>query len=1128
LTCAERDFDLRRVATILIASILGMSIGVGEPKPAVGDPAVSVVTDPQALVNPMIGTKGDGYTSPGPTWPFGMVQWAPDSSPRQPGGGYNYDATAISGFGLNRMSGAGCFDFGDAPFLPVTGTPPADKNAATVGFSHANESAGTGYYSVTLANGVRTELTAAKRAALGRFTFPVGQPASLLVKVAAGSVVFDATVNASGTTEVTGSVTGGAFCLRGNRYKMYFAARFDRPFTGAAKWAPPSGVTGDGGIALAFPAGSVVHAQVGISFVSIANARGNRDTLTGFDLTATMLAARATWNTLLSRIGIGGGTSDAQKTFYTALYHALQHPSVFSDANRQYRGFDGVVRTLPAAQGDQYANLSGWDVYRSQIPLASIVAPNVMSDLVTSMLNDYDQSGRLPKWSVANDESYMMVGDPALPTIAAAYAFGTRGFDAAHALQAMTAQASGSGSTRPGTVYLENLGYLPEDSGYGCCEHTGTTSTSLEYHIADYALAAFAGAVGNTATHARFADRAQGWQYLVHPTSGFIQPRRHDGQWRPDFNPVDISFGDWAEGNSWKYTLAVPFNVRGLIDAKGGNPAMTSYLDTHLAELDDILGPHALLGNEPSLGAPWLYNWTAAPYKTQATVRRIQAQLYRNAPDGLPGNDDLGTLSAWYVFSALGIYPAIPGTADLVLGSPVFPTAVVRLPNGGTLTLDAPAAGASTPYVQSMTVDGSAWTKAYLPPSMLANGGTVHFELAATANQSWASTPDAAPPSYGTNAAAVADNRGTSADTAVNQGNYDQMLSSYSVQALAAAGIVPGSKVSVEGIGYAWPNVRSGNPDNVVAAGQRLTVAGSTGATRLGLLGSAEGSFDGAGGTLTVHYADGSSAQSAVGFSDWTLAAGLAQLRPDNVVAAQMPYRNNVWAGGRETVPTYLLATSVPIDPARTVVGVTLPTAAAAGRMHVFTLGFGGHRTNAGTSEDAYLGGGDFDGLGASYSRQALAATGLAPGAAFTHLGVGYLWPATQAGVRDNIVAAGQTLAVAPAPAATKVGLLGAADKGAASGPATINYTDGTRDQVTLGFTDWTRQGGQSAIGYGNTVAAQMPYRNFTVWGGGQEPITTYVFAATFTLQPGKTIGSITLPVTLSGGRLHVFAVGTG
>ncbi|WP_410787454.1 GH92 family glycosyl hydrolase [Kribbella sp. C-35] len=1132
----------KRLWLRLLVAVVVVLAGVGSTSEAVAGEstagqATTLVTDPAALVNPMIGTKqtvgqegNAGNTFPGPAMPFGMVQWGPDTSPRWPGGDYDYGATALAGFGMTRMSGAGCGAYGDLPFLPVTGTVPADKNNATVGFTHAQETARTGYYGLTLANNVRVELTTGLRSGLGRFTFPAATAATLLIKAAGGAAASEAGISAVSTTEVTGWTGAGAFCARGNHYRLYYAVKFDKAFTASSKWTGQwPWVTGDGGIALTFPAGTVVKAKVGISFVSVANAQANRDSLSSWDLAVVEQAARTAWNGLLTGVQIGGGTLDAQKTFYTALYHSLLHPNVFSDSNGQYIGFDKTVRTVPAGQSAVYANFSGWDTYRSQLQLSALVAPAQTSDMVRSLLLAYDQSGRLPKWPVANGETFMMVGDPALPLIASAYAFGARNFDTAKALTAMVDQATGRSDIRPGTGYLDTHGYLPTDGAYDCCEHTGTVSTSLEYGVADFALSAFAAARGDRAVQAKFLDRAQGWQYLLNPQSGFIQPRRSSGVWKENFDPTDFSFDDWAEGNSWKYTPMVPFNAAGLISAKGGAAAMSQYLDTHFQKLNEIAGPYAWMGNEPSFGTPWLYNYTGQPYKTQQVVRRIQTELFGNKPDGLAGNDDLGSLSSWYVWSALGLYPAVPGTADLVLGSPVFPEAAIRLQGGKTLTISAPAAAAGSPYVQSMSVNGADWNKSFLPPGMLSTGGAVTVALGSTPNTGWASTPDAAPPSYSSDAVALANSNGTSNDAAPGEANYDQFGSGYSVQALQATGVVAGSKLVAEGIDYVWPNVRSGRPDNVLAAGQTVTVSGPPGANRIGFLGSSEGSLDGAAGAATITYADGTSQQVDVGFSDWTLAGGAVAKRSDNVVAADMPYRNNYWAGGPEQVRTYLYSTSFAVDPAKTVISVTLPATPATGRLHIFDIGFSGHRANAGVSDDTKLGTADFDNGAAGYSRQALAAAGLTAGRQIVHNGVQYVWPATAAGDRDNYVAQGQSIPLAPVAGATKLGLMGAAEgwPTGVSGSGTVVYTDGTRQAVTIGFTDWTRGGGGQPIGHGNTVVAQMPYRHWAPVG--TEQITTYVYATTLPLTPGKTPQAIELPPPSGGfGRIHVFAAGTG
>lgn len=1095
----------------------------------------ALVTDPAGLVNPMVGTMhtpgqvgNSGNTFPGPSAPFGQVQWGPDTSPRFPGGGYDYTSTALHGFGMTRMSGAGCGAYGDLPFLPITGAVPANKDDATVGFKHTNETARVGYYGLLMNNNVRVELTTGLRTGLGRFTFPAGVAATMLVKAAGGAAASEADINAVSTTEVTGWTGAGAFCTRGNHYKLFYAVKFDKAFTTSAVWPGKwPWVTGEGGMALTFPAGTVVKAKVGISFVSVANAQANRDTMATWDLPTAEAATKTLWNNLLTGIQIGGGTLDQQKTFYTALYHSLLHPNVFSDSNGQYIGFDKVVRTVPAGQSYFYANFSGWDTYRTQIQLTAMVAPSQTSDMIRSLLLDYDHTGRLPKWPVANGETFMMVGDPAIPIIASAYAFGARNFDATKALNAMIDQATGRSDARPGNGYLDTHGYLPTDGGYDCCHHYGTVSTSLEYNIADFALSAFAGARGNTAAQAKFLDRAQGWQYLLNPQSGFMQPRRSTGAWKENFDPTIFDEGDWAEGNAWKYTPMVPFNAQGLIAAKGGPAAMNQYLDTHFVTLNQIPGSSAWMGNEPSFGTPWLYAYTGAPYKTQQVVRRVQNELFGNRIDGLAGNDDLGSLSSWYVWSALGFYPAVPGTADLVLGSPLFPEAVIRLQGGKSLRINAPAATTSTPYVQSMTVSGAVWDKAFLTPGLLTDGGVVDVVLGAQPNTAWAA--DGKPPSYGADAMAVAQNAGTSHDATPGEANYDNIGSGYSVEALAAKGYVPGSKVVAGGIGYTWANVDAGQPDNTIAAGQTLRVASPPGANRLGFLGSSEGNADGVSGQAVIKYSDGTSQAVELGFSDWTLAGGTVAMRADNQVAADMTYRNNYWAGGPEQVRAYLYSASFAIDPAKSVVGVQLPAAAATGRLHVFDVGFAGHRDNAGISDDTKLGTADFDNSSVSYSRQALAGAGLNAGAQVVHGGLTYTWPGTAAGERDNYVAAAQTIPVPVKAGATKLGLLGAAEgwPTGVSGQATIVYTDGTRQPVTIGFTDWTRGGGSEAVGHGNTVVATMSYRNWPFVG--RDTTNTYVYAETVPLAVGKTAAAIVLPPPSGGyGRLHVYAVSTG
>ncbi|MET8413283.1 lectin [Streptomyces sp. NPDC005195] len=757
--------------------------------PASAAEKAALVTSPATVVNPFIGTSNQADDFPGADVPFGMVQWSPDTPSRPSGGGYEYNDSSITGFSLTHIAGPGCGAAGDIPVLPTVGTV---NTGATDAFSHANESASAGSYKVALNNQVTTELTTTTRSGMARFTFPSSSQANLIFKLTgsqngATSTQFTKVSN----TEVSGQVTSGRFCGAGNTYSVYFDMVFDQPFTSqgasvaktpatitakpgtasknaaekpnkpvlhgkslsatapkAAKGAAsPNAAASNGYVTFNTTANPVVQAKVGISYVSVANATANRAAEnTGWDFNATRTAAQNAWNSALGKIQIAGGTAAQQQSFYTALYHSLLHPNVISDTNGQYYGFDGRTHTVDTGHRAAYANYSGWDIYRSQAQLEALVAPQVASDTAQSMVDDYAQTGVFPKWSENNGESYVMVGDPADAILADYYAFGARDFDTTTALADMVKQASTANNDRPGLNYLNSPGYMPHDGSYGCCNFYGPVATTLEYNTADFAISAMAGALGDTGNQRTYANRAQGWRNVLNPASGFVEPRNAGGSWTGGFDPT--SGTDMVEADSWIYTGMVPFNVGGLARAKGGNTAMNHYLDTVLRSYTGDKG-YAWVGNEPSIELPWEYDYTGQPYKTQGTVRAIQDQIWANTPGGLAdGNDDLGAMSAWYVWSALGMYPETPGTSDLALGSPLFTQAVVTLPSGRTLTVNGNGAADNAPYVQSAAWNGTAWNNAYAPTAAITAGGTLDFTLGTTANTSWATAASAAPPSY--------------------------------------------------------------------------------------------------------------------------------------------------------------------------------------------------------------------------------------------------------------------------------------------------------------------------------------------------------------------------------------------
>jgi len=533
----------------------------------------------------------------------------------------------------------------------------------------------------------------------------------------------------------------------------------------AAKAAQPP-TTGANGMYLTFDTSSTptVSAKVGISYTNDAGAADNLATeIKKWNLDAVEQANHDAWNAVLNKLQIGGGSSDQQVQFYTALYHALLHPNVFSDDNGQYMGMDNQVHKLTKGQKAQYANYSGWDTYRSQTQLMAMVEPKVAGDVVTSMLNGYDQTGLLPKWASNNGESYVMVGDPAAGIIADAYAFGATNFDTDKALAALQHEATVPNNDRPGESVRDAKGYLPlDEDDYSCCNFYGPVSTQLEYDSADYALAAFAKSLGKTTVYEKFATRAQDWMNVFNPQTGYLQAKNKDGQFAGGFTPGTSN--GFVEGTSAQYTPMVPFNLQQLIQARGGDKAYSSYLDSLLDNITHPGNTDADLSNEPSVEIPWEYDYTGQPWKTQSAVRAAQQDLYFNAPVGSFGNDDLGAMSSWYVWSELGMYPETPGTDTLALGSPAFPVAQVTLGGGKTVRINAPQAAPDAPYVQSLHVKSKEWNTSWLSYQQFKGAGTIDFTLGTQPNTSWASDPSAVPPSDTTGGGRVLAATGPSSD----------------------------------------------------------------------------------------------------------------------------------------------------------------------------------------------------------------------------------------------------------------------------------------------------------------------------------------------------------------------------
>ena len=733
--------------------------------------------DLAAYVQPLCGTQNGGNTFPGAVVPFGMMQWSPDTPSGVQGGseqgGYLYTDPSIVGFSLDHLSGAGGDYGGDFAFTPLLGsvtTSPATSTsngnkARPSTFSHGNESAAPGYYSVLFDNGIRTELTASTRTGFGRFTYPSGNTASLLINAGSGASITTASlqINVSGN-EISGSTTGLGFLGSGQNHTLYFDVVFDQPFTTYGTWSgatlsvKKTSVTGSKiGVYLTFnlPNSGSVLARTGVSWVSVANARANlaaespAASFNAAGFTAMQAAARASWNAYLNKIQVSGGTAADTNTFYSMLYHSLLAPSVVSDVNNQYIGYDGQVHT--ASGFNKYEYFSGWDIYRSECQLIAMLDQARASDMAQSLVQDYRESGTMPRWSIPTGDTGIMVGDDAASIIAGMHAFGATNFDTAGALAALVSAAENDVTqARNGIVQRDanrdylNLGYVPEGEigGYG------PASMTLEYCSDDFALARFAKALGDTSHYASAMSRAQNWRNLYNPDSGYLQMRNSTGAWSAGF-PTYGGKG-YVEGTAYQYVWMVPHNFGSLTNEMGGAQATSARLDTFFTKLNDTdtTNTHyAYLGNEPCSETPFLYDFLGKPYRCSQVVRQAMTQLYSSAPTGLPGNDDLGQTSSWYVWAALGLYPVIPGDDVLVLNGPLFPQAVLHL-TGGDVTINGNGAAAGAPYIQGLTVNGQSSNRPWLRYADLAGGATLTFAMGPGASPGWGADPALAPPSY--------------------------------------------------------------------------------------------------------------------------------------------------------------------------------------------------------------------------------------------------------------------------------------------------------------------------------------------------------------------------------------------
>ncbi|MGK4585620.1 GH92 family glycosyl hydrolase [Kitasatospora sp. HPMI-4] len=785
-------------------TLLSVALLLAAPAQAVPASAAPVPAErPSALVDPLIGSLGGGGTFPGPAAPFGMAQPSPDTlGPDGSGSGYSYEHGAILGFSQTHLSGAGCGVNGEVPILATTGpVTTSDPAAYAAHFSHRDERASAGYYRVGLDSGVVAELTATARTGWQRYTFPAGRQANVLVNTGrAGMPVDSSEFHVTGDRTIEGRVTDGRFCgSRSDRHTLYFTASFSRPFTSFGTWrggtlTPGSrdsagrGGHGSGGW-LTFGADGTeadrrVVVKVGLSYTGVEGARRNLAAeTTGHDFDRTRRALTAEWDRRLGSVRIAGSDRAHRTAFQTALYHALLHPDLIGDVDRRYPGADGKIHT--ATDWTPYANFSLWDTSRTQNQLLELLVPEVARDIDLSLLAVHREGGWLPRWWLENSETGVMTGDPVTPFLVDGW---SKGLLAGHEQEAYRAlwqyvtqvpPADSQFSGRSGNLRYAALGYLPylgdcpgKHGQDDDCQHP--VSATLEYAAADAALALMAEALGHHEDAALLTARGRNYRTLWNPGTGFFGPRNPDGSWVAPFDPVSgFEHGDggrtaFHEGGGWQYLWSVPQDPAGLIGLLGGKQAATARLDSFFA-YDRLLADPAGAArtawvhgatdyfgrttynpdNEPDLLSPYLYLWTGRPDHT-ATVARAAETLFTDAPDGITGNDDLGTMSAWYVLTALGLYPGAAGTGTYLLTTPRFPLAVLTVGpygerQGGLVVIRAPGADQDTRYPADLELNGRPWHRTWLTHSALAHGALLDHRLSASPGR-WGTDPADAPP----------------------------------------------------------------------------------------------------------------------------------------------------------------------------------------------------------------------------------------------------------------------------------------------------------------------------------------------------------------------------------------------
>ncbi|MBF1630104.1 MAG: glycoside hydrolase family 92 protein [Prevotella sp.] len=675
-------------------------------------------------VNPFIGTGGHGHVFLGANVPFGNIQAGPTQ--KKQGwdwcSGYHYSDSTVIGFGQMHLSGTGIGDLGDVSLLPMT-----NPSQREVKFSHKAEYVRPGYYSVMLASGIRVELTATQRVAFHRYSFPADATKGYIALNLAQGIGWDKMTSCKFKQESDKTITGFRMSEGWAKdQRVYFVAEFSEPVKLEENERDTIGI---------FSVASTnqpLLVKVGISAVSVENARENlQQELPGWNFASVVAKANADWNRELSKIAIKTQDERAKRIFYTALYHTMIAPSVFSDVNGEYRGADGKTH-----KGDftDYTTFSLWDTYRAAFPLMTLIQPEMQRDLAETMLHIFKQQGKLPVWHLMGNETDCMVGNPGIPVLVD---IALKGFNVDKKAVFEAVKASAMRDER-GMGLLKKYGYIPCDLD----PEKETVAKGLEYALADACIAKLAKQLGKTEDYKYFNKRSQSYRdFYFDKQTKFMRGVTSDHKFREPFDPFSTVHrqDDYTEGNAWQYVWLVPHDVHGLVAAFGGEKPFVSKLDSLFIvngdmgadaspDITGLIGQYAH-GNEPSHHILYMYNYVGQPWKGAEKIRYVLANLYHDDFDGLSGNEDVGQMSAWYILSSVGFYQVDPAGGRYVFGSPLFDEATLNVGNGKTFRVVAHNNSSENKYIQSAKLNGKPYTRSYIDFKDIVRGGTLEFVM---------------------------------------------------------------------------------------------------------------------------------------------------------------------------------------------------------------------------------------------------------------------------------------------------------------------------------------------------------------------------------------------------------------